>query len=303
MLLALATSRALTPGRTPKARLSTQHTTSQAPLAPSQLPLEDGLAEVECGGRPTSEPGRSATPEQPRLVRQSARMQRRQRAAVIRSSLKQRQPLRPPVLEYEQQGVVAPARTPHAAAGAALEQQPSTYSNGEHQELFRHRFIVHHDLCIRLPLEASTLLRAFVAHSHLCGVIPLQLEAFRPLSKVRWSPDAERMRTLPNAGGSSLVSEVLAFELLARAFGASLERTELEVRAKELEPAQRGNGACGAGDGSRPSPRALLRVCVRPPALAPARCPHPLPPSPMRPPPRFSLLPDRIAALRAAAAV
>ena len=37
------------------------------------------------------------------------------------------------------------------------------------------------------------------------------------------------MLALPNAGGSSLLSEALALELLARAFGASLEKTELEL--------------------------------------------------------------------------
>ena len=47
--------------------------------------------------------------------------------------------------------------------------------------------------------------------------------------KVRWSPDSQRMLSLPNAGGSSLISEALAFELLARAFGASLSKTELEL--------------------------------------------------------------------------
>ena len=74
-------------------------------------------------------------------------------------------------------------------------------------ELFRHRFLVSSDLCIRLPIEAATLLRAFVVHSHLSGVIHLQLEAFRPLSRMLWSPDAQRMPcaplSLPNAGGSS----------------------------------------------------------------------------------------------------
>jgi hypothetical protein len=37
------------------------------------------------------------------------------------------------------------------------------------------------------------------------------------------------MLSIPNAGGSSAVSEALAFELLARSFGASLEKTETEL--------------------------------------------------------------------------
>ena len=112
---------------------------------------------------------------------------------------------------------------------------PATGANagaGE-QQLFRHRFLVSSDLCIRLPIEAATLLRAFVVHSHLCGVVHLQLEAFRPHSKVQFCPDAKRMLSLPNAGGSSLMSEALAFEMLARAFGASLEKTELELAYKK----------------------------------------------------------------------
>ena len=58
-------------------------------------------------------------------------------------------------------------------------------------------------------------------------------EAFRPINKVQWSPDATRMLRMPNAGGSSLASEALAFEMLARAFGASLERTELELKYRQ----------------------------------------------------------------------
>jgi hypothetical protein len=54
------------------------------------------------------------------------------------------------------------------------------------QALFRHRFLCSSDMCIRMPVEGSELLRAFVMHSHLAGVIHLQVEAFRPLSRVRW---------------------------------------------------------------------------------------------------------------------
>ena len=116
--------------------------------------------------------------------------------------------------------------------GTAVSTEEEQSSAAGEQSLFRHRFLVSSDLCIRLPNEAATLMRAFVVHSHLAGVIHLQCEAFRPIGKVRWSPDTERMLSLPNAGGSSIVSEALAFELLARAFGASLERTELELLYK-----------------------------------------------------------------------
>jgi hypothetical protein len=43
------------------------------------------------------------------------------------------------------------------------------------------------------------------------------------------SDSAQRLRDLPNAGGSSVVSEVLSFELLKRCFGAALLKTEMEV--------------------------------------------------------------------------
>ena len=101
------------------------------------------------------------------------------------------------------------------------------------QQLFRHRFVVAKDFCIRMPLDAASLLRSCTMDSHLSTCIELQLEAFRPINKVQWSPDATRMLRMPNAGGSSLASEALAFEMLARAFGASLERTELELKYRQ----------------------------------------------------------------------
>jgi len=100
------------------------------------------------------------------------------------------------------------------------------------QELFRHRFIVSSDFLVRVPLEAPTLLRTFATYEHLCGVLHVGLEAHRPKHTMRWSRDSQRMLALPNAGGSSLLSEVLSFELLSRAFGARLQRTEMELTYK-----------------------------------------------------------------------
>ncbi|KAF9922731.1 hypothetical protein FBU30_007152, partial [Linnemannia zychae] len=45
-----------------------------------------------------------------------------------------------------------------------------------------------------------------------------------------WSDDALRMLNLPNAGGSSLLSEVLSCEMLFRCLDARLAKTEMEIR-------------------------------------------------------------------------
>ncbi|PIK36849.1 hypothetical protein BSL78_26318 [Apostichopus japonicus] len=43
------------------------------------------------------------------------------------------------------------------------------------------------------------------------------------------SEKAEKIRNTPNAGGSSVESEVLSYELLHRCFGATLLKTETEI--------------------------------------------------------------------------
>ena len=124
--------------------------------------------------------------------------------------------------------LLAPGDTPLSAAARGSAPSAGAAQAGE-QTLFRHRFLVNQDFCIRMPLDAQSLLYSCTMNADLSGYMELQLEAFRPLAKVRWSPDARRMLSLPNAGGSSLVSEALALELLARTFGASLKKTETEL--------------------------------------------------------------------------
>lgn len=61
------------------------------------------------------------------------------------------------------------------------------------------------------------------------GLVFTQMQQLRPVSKMALSSGAVRMACSPNAGGSSENSEVLSFELLQRCFGASLQKTEMEV--------------------------------------------------------------------------
>lgn len=43
------------------------------------------------------------------------------------------------------------------------------------------------------------------------------------------SDQAKKLKDVPNAGGSSVISEVMSYELLKRCFGAHLIKTEMEV--------------------------------------------------------------------------
>lgn len=52
----------------------------------------------------------------------------------------------------------------------------------------------------------------------------------RGFDGVDLSPGARRMLTVPNAGGSSLWSEVMSFEVLKRTLKASLLKTEMELK-------------------------------------------------------------------------
>lgn len=54
-------------------------------------------------------------------------------------------------------------------------------------------------------------------------------EAMVGKSKMRLSPGAEKMLYTPNAGGNSVWSEVLSYEMLFANYGAQLRRTEMEI--------------------------------------------------------------------------
>lgn len=73
-------------------------------------------------------------------------------------------------------------------------------------------------------------LRRKVCSQNHPGVVFTELRPLKPVSQMSWSNGAKRMRTCPNAGGSSEKSEVLSFELLQRCFGADLQKTEMEVQ-------------------------------------------------------------------------
>ena len=61
------------------------------------------------------------------------------------------------------------------------------------------------------------------------GLVLTELTPMKCFSSMSLSKDSHRMKSLPNAGGNSVESEVLSYEMLYRCFGAQLHKTELEM--------------------------------------------------------------------------
>ncbi|GFR80351.1 AAC-rich mRNA clone AAC4 protein-like [Elysia marginata] len=68
-----------------------------------------------------------------------------------------------------------------------------------------------------------------VNDSSLAGVVVTKYFSSRELKKMKLTLGGYRLLTVPNAGGSSVISEVLSFELLNKCFSAKLKKTEMEV--------------------------------------------------------------------------
>ena len=61
------------------------------------------------------------------------------------------------------------------------------------------------------------------------GVLVNLFQTESKFSDLTLSPDGYKILTTPNAGGSSIESEVMSFELMRLIYGAKLYRTEMEI--------------------------------------------------------------------------
>ncbi|KAF9581023.1 hypothetical protein BGW38_002114, partial [Lunasporangiospora selenospora] len=81
------------------------------------------------------------------------------------------------------------------------------------------------------PMSISELATGLWTRSRpACVIINTNIPRGTRFDEMDWSPDALRMLHSPNAGGSSLLSEVLSCEMLHRCLGATLAKTEMEIR-------------------------------------------------------------------------
>ena len=66
--------------------------------------------------------------------------------------------------------------------------------------------------------------------SPTADLMEAEFDPFKSFDAMHLSASAERMRDTPNAGGNSVISEVLSYELLKSYANAKLDRTEMEVK-------------------------------------------------------------------------
>ena len=67
----------------------------------------------------------------------------------------------------------------------------------------------------------------FVENNEAGGIVHCDFTPNRKMARMNLSTDATKIRDVPNAGGSSVVSEVLSFEVLQKCFKASLLKVRL----------------------------------------------------------------------------
>ncbi|KAG0353242.1 hypothetical protein BG005_007458 [Podila minutissima] len=81
------------------------------------------------------------------------------------------------------------------------------------------------------PLSISQLATGLWTRSRpACVIINTSIPRGLRFDDMDWCDDSLRMLNTPNAGGSSLLSEVLSCEMLNRCLGATLAKTEMEIK-------------------------------------------------------------------------
>lgn len=86
-------------------------------------------------------------------------------------------------------------------------------------------------MLIRSPFYFEFQVEKYIQDLNRPGLFVNEAQVFaEDIDKVHLSAGAQRILGCPNAGGSSVKSEALSFELMKRCFQASLLKTEMEIK-------------------------------------------------------------------------
>jgi len=89
--------------------------------------------------------------------------------------------------------------------------------------------LVTSDFTIRDSLQDSLVTQYVLHQKEASGLVMCHFTPLRPFDKMTLTTGGTTIQTLPNAGGTSVNSEVFSFEVLHAMFGADLEATEMQL--------------------------------------------------------------------------
>ena len=75
---------------------------------------------------------------------------------------------------------------------------------------------------VKFQMQHYFALNKMLTDSRNGGLVRTKFENLKHVKQMSLSQSAEKIMNVPNAGGSSVISEVLSYEMLQRCFGAKL---------------------------------------------------------------------------------
>ncbi|KAG9303587.1 hypothetical protein G9A89_018483 [Geosiphon pyriformis] len=103
--------------------------------------------------------------------------------------------------------------------------------NRKYLNLNNHLFVPFNDITIHTTSLDLLRLSSGLTKKNTSAFLRLNVNAHgRRSEDLIWGRDSKRMLSLPNAGGASMLSEVLSYEVMERILGIKLLKTEMEVK-------------------------------------------------------------------------
>lgn len=90
--------------------------------------------------------------------------------------------------------------------------------------------LLNDNLLIQTGYEDRNKLEKSLNNFFQPGLLITNLKLQKSLQKMEFSEGSQKMMNIPNAGGSSLISEILSFEFLKLFCKAELNKTEMEIQ-------------------------------------------------------------------------
>jgi hypothetical protein len=89
--------------------------------------------------------------------------------------------------------------------------------------------VFNENMLIKHKTIESQKLRNSIECNYKPSFIVTNLKLYKTFEKMNFSEGSKKMLSIPNAGGNSVISEVISYEIIKSAFGAIFLKTEMEI--------------------------------------------------------------------------